>query len=71
MALDMNNNDNRHFIEQAGYSYCLKNIEPLNIGQYIVKGRVESQTVMRHYTSPRRVLFYAEGLRILKNKGYV
>ncbi len=70
-ALDLTNNENRHFIEQAGYSYCLKNLQALPMERYIVKGRVESQTVMRHYTSPRRVWFYAEGLKILNHRGYV
>lgn len=70
-SLDLNNNDNRHFIEQAGYGYCLKNVSALPMTRYIVKGQVQDQTVMRHYTSPRRVWLYVEGLKILKNKGYV
>jgi len=68
--LDLENPENKHFIEQAGYSYSLKNLASLPRSRYIAKGRVGQGVVMRHYTSPRRVLFYTEGLDLLK-KDYV
>ena len=57
---------NRHFIEQAAYAYCLKNLKPLPVDTYHIKGPLSSATVVKHYTGPRRPLFYAEGVAKLK-----
>ncbi len=61
------NNDSRnnHFIEQAGYAYCLKNLKDLDEYRYMIKGKVDEGVIMKHYTGPRRHQFYAEGLKIL------
>lgn len=66
--IDISNKQNQHFIEQAGYAYCLENLSGLPQDKYTVKDSVNNQTVMRHYTAPRRPLFYIEALEILKNK---
>lgn len=58
---------NLHFADQAGHAYCLKNLEALP-ARYKIKGEVNQATVVRHYTGPRRPLFYIEGLELLKNK---
>lgn len=57
---------NLHFIEQAGYSYVLKNLSGLSSDDYRIKLPCTHHTVMRHYTAPRRPLFYLEALDILK-----
>ena len=53
---------NKHFIEQAGYASCLENLTALSLDTYHVKGGLNETTVAKHYTSPRRVFFYTEGL---------
>ena len=65
------NNANPHFIEQAGYAYILTrgsqpNFLPTN--KYHIKGSVSEQTVMKHYTSPRREQFWFEGVKKLKDR---
>lgn len=64
--LDGSSPKNRHFIEQAGYASCLENLEILPDNRYIIKGKIEEDVAMKHYTSPRRPLFYTEGLDIIK-----
>jgi len=59
---------NSHFIEQAGYAYCLKNLKALDEKKYTIENVVNQQTVARHYTSPKRALFYIEGITKIKNK---
>ena len=59
---------NCHFIEQAGYAYCLRNLTPLPTRKYQIKGAKNDQTIVKHYTAPRRPMFFAEGVKELKNK---
>ncbi|HPL95304.1 MAG TPA: hypothetical protein PLF15_00785 [bacterium] len=67
--IDTDNPTNFQFIEEAGFTQCLKNLQLLPKEKYIIKGKVDEQIVARHYTSPRRPGFYLEGLSILiKNK---
>ncbi len=66
--IDIENKENAHFIEQAGYAYCLNNLISLPENLYTIKDKVEGNTVVKHYTSPRRPLFFIEGLKNLKNK---
>ena len=66
--LDVENLSNLHFADQAGHAYCLKNVEALDEQRYIIKGAVGKNTIAKHYTSPRRPLFYIEGVEILKDK---
>lgn len=66
--VDAERPDNFQFIEEGGFATCLKNLMPLPKEKYIIKGKVDEQTVARHYTSPRRPNFYLEGLPIFKNK---
>lgn len=60
--IDANYKNNFHFIEQAGYAYCLDNLRSLPADKYIIKEKVDDTTIVRHYTSPRRPLFFIEGL---------
>jgi hypothetical protein len=62
---------NPHFVEQAGYAYVLTrrsqpNFLPAN--KYQIKGPANPQTVMKHYTNPRREQFWFEGVKILAAK---
>ena len=66
--IDTNNKENAHFIEQVGYAYCLNNPVQLAEDLYTIKGSVESKTVVKHYTSPRRPLLFTEGLEFLKSR---
>lgn len=66
--IDEENPQNPHFIEQAGYAYCLENLAELPQIRYHIKGAVSAQTAVKHYTSPRRVQFYTEGLARLESK---
>jgi hypothetical protein len=63
---NMENESLSHFIEQAGYAYCLQNIKILPSDKYTAKSYYTDQVIMRHYTSPRRPLFFVEGIKILK-----
>lgn len=60
--------NNIWFIEQAGHAYCLDHLEPLPEKQYSLKYQVDQDTVCRHYTRPRRPLFYTEGIPIIKKQ---
>ncbi|MDD2807010.1 MAG: hypothetical protein PHW95_00615 [Patescibacteria group bacterium] len=57
-----------HFIEQGAFAYCLDFLLPLPLDRYHIKGEINNETVVKHYTSPRRPLFYIEGVKLLKNK---
>jgi len=62
---------NPYFIEQSGHAWILSRharILPLDPARYIIKGPVNSETVVRHYTGPRRELYWIEGVKILKDK---
>jgi hypothetical protein len=65
--IDIEHKRNLHFIEQAAYASCLDKLEGLPQDKYAIKEYVNAKTVMRHYTAPRRPLFYIEGLDFLKN----
>lgn len=68
-ALDDMNPANLHFMEQAGYASCLKNLIKLPESRYAIKEELNNEIVVKHYTSPRRPLFYIEGLnQIINNK---
>ncbi|OGY50281.1 MAG: hypothetical protein A3J65_04600 [Candidatus Buchananbacteria bacterium RIFCSPHIGHO2_02_FULL_45_11b] len=66
--IDKDNKQNNHFIEQAGYAYCLKNLKPLTPDKYLISAKAGPDAVLRHYTSPKRPLFYLEGLKKIINK---
>jgi hypothetical protein len=66
--LDISNERNLHFVDQLGHAYSLNDLELLPKDNYIIKGEVNDSTVVRHYTSPRRVLFFTEGVKVLKNQ---
>ncbi len=61
-TLDITNRNNLHFADQFGYSQCLKNLTALPAKQYTIRDSVSAEIVARHYTSPRRPLFYIEGI---------
>jgi len=65
---DINQKEYHHFIEQAGFAYCLENTKLLSDSRYIAKGEYSKEVIVRHYTSPRRPLFFIEGITILKHK---
>lgn len=65
--LNLEDERSRYFGEQAGFAYSLDNLEPLPKDKYFMKGDLSSATAAKHYTSPRRPLFYIEGLEKLKN----
>ena len=66
--LDVGDDRNIHFIEQVGYASCLENLAKLSIERYSIRDLVGIGTVAKHYTSPRRPLFFIEGLEILGKK---
>lgn len=60
-----------YFIEQSGHAWILSRraeILPLDPGRYIIKGPINEQIVARHYTGPRRELYWIEGAKLLKDK---
>ncbi len=67
----INSRANPHFVEQAGYAYILtRDSQPnfLPADRYQIKGPANPQTVMKHYTNPRREQFWFEGVKMLANK---
>jgi len=60
--VDESDSRNVHFIEQAGFAFCLSKLSALSIDRYHIKGDVMPQTIVKHYTSPRRPLIYIEGI---------
>jgi len=65
--IDISREENSHFIEQAGYAVILKNLKPLP-DKHMAVGHLQKDTVIAHFTSPSRPLFYIEGLEATKNK---
>jgi hypothetical protein len=65
---DFNNSKNKHFIEQAGYAFCLNNLKKLPEDKYVINKEINEDVCVKHYTSPRRPLFYIEGLEKIKNE---
>lgn len=61
-TLDMTRAESWHWVEQAGYAYTLQNLQKLPVNQFPIKGKVDEGVIARHYTGPRRVEFYTEGL---------
>ncbi len=57
----------KYFLEQVGYSYCLRQLKALPEQRFSIELPVDSRTVARHYTHPRRALYYIEGIPILKS----
>jgi len=66
--LDTSDSTRDIFAEQAGYASCLAHLDWLPTHVYSIKHAVDANTVMRHYTGPRRVLFYAEGIPLVQQK---
>ncbi len=64
-GLDQSNKDDLHFADQTGHVKCLKNLEALPEDRYIIRGDVNENIVAKHYTAPRRPLFYIDGIRKL------
>lgn len=65
--IDMTRPESQHWVEQSGYAYNLEKLKLLPRSEYIIKGQVKDNTIVKHYTGPRRVEFYAKGLPIIKN----
>jgi len=65
--LDPGNERNFHFADQTGHAVALKHLLPLP-PTYQIHDQVGSATVARHYTSPRRVKLYTEGLALIAAK---
>lgn len=57
-----------HFADQTGHVKCLRNLNALPEDKYIIRGVVDENVIAKHYTAPRRPLFYLEGIKILKEK---
>jgi len=60
--LDTERERNLHFADQAGFASALRNLEYLPEEDYIIKGALSEVTTVKHYTNPRRPLFYIEAL---------
>lgn len=65
--VDTTNDFNSHFIEQAGYAYCLESLESLPYEKYTIKDDLSDKIIVKHYTGPRRLLFYIEGIEAIRN----
>ena len=61
---------NLQFADQLGHAFCLDNLELLSSEVYPIAGKLHEKVVVRHYTSPRRPLFYIEGLKSLNLEEY-
>ena len=64
--------ENYYFMEMAGFASIMAqgNLGFLPIDKYQIKGKVRQDTVMKHFTSPRRHEFYAYGIDLArKNMG--
>jgi lipopolysaccharide biosynthesis glycosyltransferase len=66
LKFDTEKENNFYFFEQAGHAFCLKKLKGLPEDKFILKADRKEDTILRHYTSPRRPLFYAEGLSKIK-----
>ena len=60
--LDRSRGRGLHFLDQAGYAYSLENLQALPSERYAVREKLSGNVAAKHYTSPRRPLFYIEGL---------
>ncbi len=58
-----------YFVEMTGWNCLIGqiNYEFLPPERYIIKGKPDSKTVAKHFTSPRRHEFYAYGIDLVKN----
>ncbi len=54
-----------HFMEQAGFAYALSNPKELSPADYPIKGVLEKDAVMRHYTGPSRGKLFIRGIPFL------
>lgn len=63
--VDTDNNLNDHFIEQAGFACCLERLKSLPYERYTIKNKLSDQVVVKHYTGPRRFMFWVEGVDVL------
>ena len=63
LNIDITNKANTHFIEQAGFASILENLTVLPENRYFIKGELSKETIVRHYTSPRRVNFFTEAIQ--------
>ncbi|PIP29375.1 hypothetical protein COX27_01770 [Candidatus Kuenenbacteria bacterium CG23_combo_of_CG06-09_8_20_14_all_36_9] len=63
--LNENNKKELHFADQTGHVKCLKNLSALPEDKYIIRGSVNENTIAKHYTAPRRPLFYLEGILVV------
>ena len=53
--------------EEAQGPYFFASVNGIDISdKYIIKGHITDETVAKHYTGPRRVLFYTEGIPMVK-----
>jgi len=66
--VDLVDKSNWWFIEQAGYAFCLNNLRFLPLERYTVKAGLDDHLITKHYTNPRRPLFYTEGLPKIKKQ---
>nr|NQU92159.1 hypothetical protein [Bacteroidota bacterium] len=59
-----------YFIEMVGLSVLMAglNFELLEYDRYRIKGGVEPNTVMKHFTSPRRHELYAYGIDLVRER---
>lgn len=61
-------NDNFYFLEQAGHAYILcDSLRALSV-QYHIKHPTHVDTVAKHFTGPRREMFWYEGIKRLKDR---
>ena len=60
--------ENYYFMEMAGFASIMAqdNLGFLPIDKYQIKGIVRQDTVMKHFTSPRRHEFYAYGIDLAR-----
>ncbi|MDX9893227.1 MAG: hypothetical protein RB292_02325 [Patescibacteria group bacterium] len=63
--LDTKVEKNLYFADQLGYAYSLKNLSFLPPEIYPIKSPWTNEISIKHYTGPRRSLFYVEGVKRL------
>lgn len=66
--LNENNRQELHFADQVGHVKCLKKLKALPENKYVIRPPMDENILVKHYTAPRRPLFYLEGIKILKDK---
>lgn len=66
--LDVSRPQNLHFADQSGYAYSLNNLLSLSQEKYPIKNNLSDLVVAKHYTSPRRPLFFIEGVEIINQQ---